>query len=458
MQYRREFLGSSGLSVAGCLTIPSLLGATNISPSADKKRVIVIGAGIAGLAAARKLQSNNCEVVVLEARERIGGRIWTSDKWKETPLDLGASWIHGVEKNPLTELADQIEADRVATSYDRSIIYNTSGKPLTSKEEKQLRELQKKISKAISKAQESDTDISIRKAIEPITGSFEESSEEHRFINFLLNGEIEQEYAGSSEKLSAHWYESEEGFEGDDALFTLGFATITESLAKGLYIELGHVVKEIQWHQPLLRVITQKSEFVADCLVVTVPLGVLQAKRVRFVPELPEAKLLAISKLGMGVLNKCYLRFETAFWPKDVDWIEYISEKPGEWTEWVSFMRTSDAPVLLGFNAADQGKKIDQWTDQQIVASAMQTLKTMFGDDIPVPKDYQLTRWSLDPFSMGSYSFNAVGSTPDSRKTLAEPVQEKLFFAGEATELDFFGTTHGAYLSGLRAADEVLEI
>lgn len=95
-------------------------------------------------------------------------------------------------------------------------------------------------------------------------------------------------------------------------------------------------------------------------------------------------------------------------------------------------------------------------SDVQIVASAMQTLKTIFGAEIPSPIDYQLTRWASDPFALGSYSFNRVGSTPTMRKDLAAPMGTTVSFAGEATEDNHFGTAHGAYMSGLRAARNIL--
>ena len=185
----------------------------------------------------------------------------------------------------------------------------------------------------------------------------DKSSEVYRFINFILSSEIEQEYSGSTENLSAHWYDDDKAFPGDDALFVQGFRVIPEFLAQGLSIELGQVVKEIQWYQSPVQVITQKTKFIADHVVITLPLGVLQAKSVRFTPELPQSKQNAIAKLGMGVLNKCYLRFPNVFWSVDVDWLEYVSAKKGEWTEWVSFKRVANLPILLGFNAADREER-----------------------------------------------------------------------------------------------------
>lgn len=453
---RRDFLALFGVLLAGCMSV-SIEGAERENaPAASRKRIVVIGAGLAGLAAARELKWQGHEVIVVEARERIGGRVWTSSKWPDMPLDLGASWIHGVKGNPLTDLADAIKAKRLVTRYDRVIMYNTSGQEFTTAEDRRMDALQEQVFSALEAAQDQDADTSIRQVIEPLLRQFSDSSEAHRLINFILNSEIEQEYSGSIDQISAHWYDSGKEFSGDDALFAQGFRVISEFLAKGLRIERGQVVKEIQWQQSPVRVVTQKSEFVADHVVVTLPLGVLQAQRVRFSPDLPQAKQAAVAGLKMGVLNKCYLRFRESFWPADVDWLEYVSAKRGEWSEWVSFKRAANMPILLGFNAADQGREIETWSDQQIVASAMQTLRIMFGSDIPEPVDYQITRWASDPFSLGSYSFNALGSTPAMRKELAAPLNGKVFFAGEATQADYFGTAHGAYLSGLRAAKEVL--
>ena len=259
------------------------------------------------------------------------------------------------------------------------------------------------------------------------------------------------------QELSAHWFDSAKQYPGNDALFPGGFHVITKHLSQGLRIEMGEEVREIRWQESPIRIVTKEQEFTADRVIVTLPLGVLKAGSIRFVPALPAGKQSAIASLGMGVLNKCYLRFPEVFWPDNVDWLEYIAEVHGEWTEWVSFVRTTGQPVLLGFNAGTRGREIEALTDEQIVESAMQTLRILYGDDIPEPTDFQITRWASDPFSRGSYSFCSLGSTPEMRRELARPLDGKLFFAGEATSVDYYGTADGACQSGLRVADEVLK-
>jgi monoamine oxidase len=420
-------------------------------------RTLIIGAGLSGLAAAQKLQAAGHEVIVLEGRDRIGGRIWTSTRWPELPLDLGASWIHGVKGNPITSLADRIQAKRIATSYDSAIVYDNEGEPLDDDAEETLEDLREQLFGRLKKAQDKDGDQSVRHVAEKLLEDLDDDDPEtERLINFVLSGNIEQEYAGSAEELSAHWYDSAKHYPGNDALFPSGFHVITKHLADGLNIETSQAVQEIHWQETPVRVVSHKQEFAADRVIVTLPLGVLKAGSVRFVPPLPEKKQKAIATLGMGVLNKCYLRFPHVFWPDDVDWLEYIADEHGEWTEWVSFVRTTGQPVLLGFNAGARGHEIEAWSDEQIVESAMQTLRIIYGDNIPEPTDFQITRWASDPFARGSYSFCSLGSTPQMRRELARPLDRKLFFAGEATSVDYYGTADGAYQSGLRVAEEVV--
>ena len=445
---RRNFIKMAGLTLAGA-------GFSQGTPAATGERILVVGAGIAGLAAARSLQQKGYDVQVLEARNRLGGRIWTSSQWTDAPMDLGASWIHGVTGNPITRLAQTIRARTAATSYDSALTWNTNGKLLTASQEARLETLQDKVESILSRAQDQDPDQSVRSVVQAGLGWDSLSAADKRWVNFILNGTLEQEYAGSTEKLSTHWFDDGDEFDGGDVLFLDGYQGIIQYLAQGIPVALGEQVTAVQLESNQVVVQTNNSTWQADRVVITLPLGVLKAGAVKFTPELPTAKQRAIAALGMGVLNKCYLRFPKVFWRSDVDWLEYIPEQRGQWVEWVSFARPTGLPILLGFNAAEQGRSLETLTDAQTVASAMQTLRRMFGNAIPEPTSYQITRWASDPFALGSYSFNALGSTPRMRDQLREPVSNRLYFAGEATHRQHPSSVHGAYLSGVRAAQKI---
>ena len=195
--------------------------------------------------------------------------------------------------------------------------------------------------------------------------------EDKRLVDFILNSCIEHEYAGSTNDLSAYWFDAADPIKGKDALFVNGYQEIITHLAKGLTVELGQTVRDVQWGSENVSVVTDMGQYGADRIIITLPLGVLKDGMVRFSPELPGKKRQAVAALGLGVLKKCYLRFSQAFWPSKFDWLEYI---PARWGEWVSFMPAARLPVLLGFNAADQGRqKLRAGRDERIVARAMRT-------------------------------------------------------------------------------------
>jgi monoamine oxidase len=256
--------------------------------------------------------------------------------------------------------------------------------------------------------------------------------------------------------LSAYWFDSTRDFPGNDALFPDGYDAIIDVLADGIPVATRQRVTGIAWDRRGVIVTTTSSRFTGSHVLVTVPLGVLAAGSIAFSPGLPEGAASAIAGLGSGSLNKVFLRFNEVFWDSDVDWIELVPGAGPAWVEWVNLSRVTGQPVLLAFAAGDLGRQVDDQTDAAVVKSAMSALQSMYGPDVPAPVDWRITRWGSDPYAAGSYSFNAVGSDPEMRDALATPIDGRLFFAGEATDRWYFGTVHGAYLSGVRAAQDIL--
>jgi monoamine oxidase len=208
----------------------------------------------------------------------------------------------------------------------------------------------------------------------------------------------------------------------------------------------------------------------ADYVVSSIPLGVLKRQAIDFQPPLPQWKTGAIQRIGYGVLNKVVLVYDTPFWdvkrdifgtlrnPPDrfsLDQKDYFSQR-GRFFQWFNCSKTTGLPTLLALMAGDAAFETEKATNEAIVAEATAVLKTVFGPLVPAPLEAVVTRWGQDEFARGSYSYTGPNFEPQDYEVMARPIGN-LFFAGEHTCGTHPATVHGAYISGLRAASEVLE-
>lgn len=439
---RRDFLK---LAAAAALWPLSRAGAASQSAS-----VVVIGAGMAGLAACDRLQRAGIAVTVVEARDRIGGRIWTHDG-----IDLGASWIHGLKGNPMTKLARASGVEPVPFDYENMEVRNDAGALLTDDQDRWVDEAYRKFSRRVEKAQ---GDAGVKDSLGGPFDSFLASmaGEKRHLAHYGLYTNIVHEYAADPPALSLRYFDSGEEFGGSDAMLGQGYAGLLSQLTPPQTLSLGTPVREIAWNDEAVRVETDGSPIVASRALITLPLGVLRAGHVRFSPDLPAAKASAIHRLGMGTLDKLVLVFPRVGWPKEPEMFGYVPADNLQWAEWVNMVPVNGRPILIGFNGGRVAVDVESWSDREIVQSALTVLRKMFGADLPDPVSHTITRWQADPWALGSYSHLPPGSTPDDRRVLAEPVEGRVFFAGEACSIEHAATVHGAYLSGVKAAEEIL--
>jgi monoamine oxidase len=345
----------------------------------DGARVVVVGAGVSGLAAARALADGGHHVTVVEGRDRIGGRIHTVDDLG-LPLDLGGSWIHGVRGNPVTTLADEARIPRAPTHYDRSRLYLPDGEVATSREERAIFRHFDELLRAVEVPRERrDTDISLGRAMDDVIRRRGWSRAERIGVDHAITVTIELDYAADVDELSLFWWDDDRGLPGGDVLMPeTGYAWLPELLADGLDVRTGQVVRAIDWSGPGVRVATAEATLEADHVVVTLPLGVLQRGTVAFTPQLPRRTRTAISSLGMGLLDKLWLRFPHVFWDRDVELIDYVSAVKGRWNEWYDLSLHTGEPILLGFNAAEYARELEARSDADVVADAMDVLRTIY--------------------------------------------------------------------------------
>jgi monoamine oxidase len=412
---------------------------------------------MAGLGAARLLHDGGARVTVIEARDRIGGRTHTSHLWPDLAVDMGASWIHGTRGNPLTTLARAQGLKLTATDYKRSVTYDETGREIPFI--KPARQALAVVEKARGKIYDADADMSLQSAVERSKAWQRLSPQDRRVARLAINTRIEHEYSGDWSRLSAWHFDAGKDFPGDEAVVTPGFGPIIASLARGLDLRLDEAVTAIAPSATGVEITTTRGTHRADHAIVTLPLGVLQSGRIRFAEPLDRRRQRAIDRLGVGLLNKCVLRFDRVFWPADMDWIDFLGPVETLWADWTSYLPATGQPLIVGFNAARMAEEVEAWDDRTTAASAVESLRTMFGSAVPDPVGSQISRWRQDPFARGAYSFKAVGSSRKDRKALfGADWDGRLLFAGEAASADQPSTVHGALITGRGSASALLAV
>ncbi len=222
-------------------------------------------------------------------------------------------------------------------------------------------------------------------------------------------------------------------------------------------IILNTQVTHISYNKNGVQIKTNRGDFTADAVIVTVPLGVLKNNGIRFTPELPAAKQKAIQQLQMGVVNKIGLKFPQIFWPANYSRFSYVAEQYKTFAFFIDNYHYFKQPVLTGLIGGDWARELEPLSDKDIVQTAMEQLRHLFGNAIPEPTQSLITRWQNDPFSLGSYSYVPVATTGKDYETLAETIEDQIYFAGEATNRMHPATVHGAYISGIREADRIIQ-
>ncbi|XP_020102904.1 probable polyamine oxidase 2 isoform X1 [Ananas comosus] len=432
----------------------------SISPSA-----IVIGGGFAGIAAAHALRNASFQVVLLESRDRIGGRVSTDYSFG-FPVDLGASWLHGVcEDNPLAPLIGRLGLPLYRTSGDNSVLFDhdlesyalfdTDGHQVPQELVQKIGDVFETILRETDKVRrECNDDMSIAQAISIVLERCPELRQEglsHNVLQWYLC-RMEGWFATDADTISLKNWDQEVLLPGGHGLMVRGYRPVINTLAKGLDIRLHHRVTKILRHKKGVEVTVENGKtFVADAAIITVPLGVLKANSIKFEPRLPEWKEEAIRELAIGTENKIALHFDKVFWP-NVEFIGVVSSTTYGCSYFLNLHKATGHPVLVYMPAGRLAHDIEKMSDEAAAKFAFLQLKRIL-PDASEPIQYLVSHWGTDENSLGSYTYDAVGMPRELYEHLRIPV-DNLFFAGEATSTKFTGTVHGAFSTGLMAAEE----
>jgi len=425
-------------------------------PTALKTDVAIIGAGAAGLAAARRLEERGVDLLVLEARERIGGRAYTLQSFDRCfPVELGAEFIHGRPASTLALMQECGESRMDIGSQHFQLRENDF---------EQTWNVWEQAERILRRIDVNGRDVSIEAFLDSIPSS-ELPAEQRDAVRSLVEGFD----AAITSDASAIGIAKEWRSGTNDVSFRPinGYAPIVHHLARFVSprILLRTRVDEVRWSPQGVHIRATRSgmpvEIEACRAIVTLPIGVLQSQRGMFVPTLPAEKQASIDAIAMGPVIKVVLEFRTPFWESVQNGRYHDAAFFYGWHCPIRALWTrlpQRTPLLVAWAGGGAAQRLsDQGVDP--IQAALETCQTLF-PSIDVRGELRNAYyhdWQADPFACGAYSFLRVGGG-DARARLAMPVEGTLFFAGEATWGDDAGTVAGALESGYRAAGGVLSL
>lgn len=412
--------------------------------------VLIIGAGMAGLSAGYHLSQAGESPAILEARDRIGGRVYTNRTFCDIPVEFGAEFVHG-DSVPTWE---HIRAMNLQTLHWKkdidSMVRMENGDWLTM---------------AMARGSYLDFDLTRTWHLPdtPVADGDESFADYLRRVGFSDEQlqYVRRSYANAvadiPEVLSAA--ESVETLlatraNGGDYRILDGYDRLVTELARGLDIQLHTIVTHIAWREQGVTVTTQSGEsFHADRAIITLPLGVLQSGTITFDPPLPQSKLDAMAKLRMGPVLKLIYRFDEPIMDDDSIMAVYSNLNPPMWWS-PSFGHKTDEHIWTAFVSGDWARDLLAMGADATLRQGLHSLQMELDRPDLTPVASHLVNWPADPFAYGGYSVALVGGA-GARAQLAQPTPP-LFWAGEATAPNASAATvHGAYISGKRAAQEV---
>jgi monoamine oxidase len=405
-------------------------------PSGDVD-VAVIGAGAAGIAAGRRLAEAGVNFVLLEARSRIGGRAWTKTAGG-FPLDLGCGWLHSGDRNPWTQIAEQsgFTIDRTPAPWT----VDRHDQSFTEDEYKDYRAAANAFYTRLDAAGEEARD-------RPASDFLEPGGRWNALLNAISTYANGAELKFVSVRDFAHYADDNVNWRVRE-----GYGAMIAAHGTALPVVLDCPVGGIDHLGSALKIETSRGTLNAKAVIVTLPTTLLAREAIRFVPALPE-KLEAAAGLPLGLADKVILAIDR---PDEIPLESRVFGRTDRTGTGAYHLRPFGRPVIEGFFGGRLARELEQEGEGALARFAIEELVGQFGNGMrPRLRPLIATGWSKERYSQGSYS-HALPGNAGLREILARPVDNRLFFAGEACSADSFSTAHGAYETGIAEAEAAL--
>jgi monoamine oxidase len=404
--------------------------------SSSDTEVVIIGGGAAGVAAARRLADARIDCLLVEARSRLGGRAWTINS--EFPIDLGCGWLHSADRNPWREVAalQGRSIDKTPPPWMRRSA--PIGFPLS--EQDAFLQAHREFYERLDSLSEDKPDVAAATFLEP-----------HGRWNALINAVSSYVSGAELDRVSARDFDRY-GDSGVNWRVVEGYGTVIAAHGHGLPVMLGCPVRLIDRRGRRLRMETPNGAITANAAIVTVPTPVLAEEKIVFIPPLPEKTEAALG-LPLGLADKLFLSLADA---EEFNKESRLFGHTDRSRTGVYHFRPFGRPQIEAYFGGRLAAELEAGGDGAFVDFAVSELVGLFGSDFARRvKPLKLHPWGIDPFSRGSYSYALPGKA-ECRAALAAPVDDRLFFAGEACSGSDYSTAHGAYLTGVTAAEQVI--
>ena len=400
--------------------------------------VVIVGGGAAGIAAARRLHDAHVHCLLVEARSRLGGRAWTASLGPATAVDLGCGWLHSADRNPWREIAEAQgrTIDKTPPPWMRRS--PPIGFPVS--EQDSFLDALGTFYRRVDALPEAELDVPAASFLEP----------RGRWNNLITA--IGTYVSGAEiDRVSARDF-SRYDDSGVNFRVVEGYGTVIAAHAAGVPVVLGCPVRRIDRSGPRLRVETANGAIAADAAIVAVPSSVLAEEKLLFTPALP-ATTEAAAGLPLGLADKLFLSLESA---DEFDKESRLFGRTDRTATGVYHFRPFGRPQIEAYFGGSLAAELEAGGEAAFFDFAVAELTGLLGSDFARRvKPLHIHPWGVDPFSRGSYSYALPGKA-DCRGELAAPADERLLFAGEACSRHDFSTAHGAYLTGIAAADAFL--